>query len=337
MELSPTARDRLATAGAVVAALAVVVTTVSTWAQRYPLDADRFAAATATALEDPEMVEALATVVTDQSVDLVLAVFDPRQILPGPFQNIGGGVEDWVRDQLADRVAWLIGTERVSDWITDAVRAAHGDVLDLMRQGRTDDGVLVSGSGAVRLDLTALLAAALDGLADRSWIPDMFGDLQTTLRGGLDGLRERVLDLTGVDIGADIGTIEVYDDVAVGDGGWALRSARAIAGNGLPGWGVPLAGVLGALGAGLVSADRRRHLGRFGFALVAGSALAAVYVWRLGLDIEHMLVDQTARGAVATIIDELVRALNLWLAGLAVVGAGVVLVVRQRTSPLVTG
>lgn len=333
-ELTPRARDRLARVGAVIAAVALVVTTVSIWAERYPLDADRFAAASAVALEDPEVVDALGEVVTDQVVDLVLAVADPRQLLPSQFRNLGGGVENWVREQLAGPMSSLIDNDRVSGWIVAAVRSAHDDVLQLMRDGRSDDGVWVSGSGAVRLDLTAVLAVALDELADRSWIPGIFSDLQDTLRGGLDGFREGLLDATGIDIGADIGTLRVYDDVEVEGGGWALRSARAVTGAGLPLWAVPLLGVVGALGAVAFSTDRRQVLSPFGWSLVLASAGAALYVWRLSVDVENLLVGPGARRGVAIIVDELVGPLWLALAALAVVGAGVALVVRQISSPL---
>lgn len=336
MELTERRRNRLATAGAVMAALALVITTVWVWAERYPLDPDRFAAATAVALDDPEVVEALAVVVTDQTVDLILAVFDPRQLLPGPLQNLGGGVERWLREQVADGVAWVVGTDRVSGLMVEAVRVAHDDVLTLMEKGRTDDGILVTGMGTVRLDLTALLAAGLDALADRSWLPASFGGLQDTLRGGLDGLRERIFNLTGVDIGADIGTIEVYDEVAVGGGGLALRSARALPASAVPGWLVPVVGIVAAVAAVAVGGDMRRPVVTFGVALVASAAVAALYLWRLGIDIENLLVDPAARRAASTIVDELVRPLRFWLAALAVVGAGLALVVRQATSPLLT-
>lgn len=334
MDLSPDARHRIATAAAIVAAVAIVATVVSMWAQWHPLNSDRFADASAEALADPEVIDAIAVLTTDQLVDLVLAVADPRQVLPGPLQGIGGSGERWIRDQLADQMARVVATDTVQDWMVSAVRGAHDEVLVVLRHDESSTGVLIADSESVRLDLTAVLAAGLDALADRSLLPGIFSGLQDDLRGGLDEFRERVLSLSGADIGADIGTIEVYDGSAVGDGGIALRSSRWLTSAGIPLWVLPLIAVAGGVAGIAFGRDNRRYLRTFGVALVMAALTAGLYIWRIGVDIEHLLTDPAARHAAASIIDTLTGPLNQALFVVAAAGILVVAGTWIRRRPI---
>ncbi|MGY6500948.1 MAG: hypothetical protein ACXIVQ_08680 [Acidimicrobiales bacterium] len=102
MDLSPSVRRSLASVAAVVCGIAAVLTVSSWWLASSLLDPDRFAEATADALDEPEVRAALATVVTDETVELVLSFVDPRDVLPGPVRGIGDLAEELLREAVAE-------------------------------------------------------------------------------------------------------------------------------------------------------------------------------------------------------------------------------------------
>lgn len=313
----------------VIAAVGLVASVTAAWAHRYPLDSERFAAATATVLEDPEVVDAVAAAATDQAFDLVLAVADPRDLLPGPLSNLGSGAERWVREQIADQMAWVVQTGPVQELLVDAVRISHGEVVTLVRDGRSATGMLTTDGRVVRLDLTGVVAAGLDVLVDRGLAPGMLGGLHEALRGGLDNTREWLAADTGVDLGEHIGTIVVYDVSVVDEGGLALRSARAMTGMGdapVVAW-VAMA-VLATAGGLWLSSDRRMFLGQLGLASAIVAAVNWIYWQRVAGDIEALIADPGARRAAAAIGAELMGPFTV--ATVVLIGLGAVAGIGAR-------
>ncbi len=322
----------VATGLAIVAALGIVATSTTMWAHRYPLDSDRFATAAAGVLDDPEVVEALSSAATDEAIDLVLAVADPRQFLPGPLQGLGGEPERWIRDQVAGQMERVVTTEQVQDLLTASIREAHREVLSTIRGDDTGSGILAFDGQTVRLDLTGVIAAGLDALVGRGWAPGALGDLHEAFRSGLDGLRLWLVDNVGVDIGEDIGTLVVYDASDVDDGGLALRSARWMSGAGsLPLLVWPTISLVSiALLVGL-RADRARSLAIGGAAAVVLAILAHLYVLRVVADIAALVDDPGARQAVEGIAADLVGPL-LVPTGVIVVGGALVALLAARSA-----
>jgi hypothetical protein len=327
--LSPIARQRLATVLFVVASAGLVAGVVATWARWYPLDTDRFAAAAERALDEPEVVEKIAAVATDQLVDLVLAVSDPRQVLPEPLQGIGSGPERLVRGFLSDQMARLVATDTGRRVVVAAVRVAHAEVVTVVEHGRSERGLLTVDENIVRLDLTGVLAAGLDALAERGLAPGAVGGLQESLRGGLEGLQTWVLGVSGIDIGEQPGTVVVYDASAVDRGGLALRSARWSSGGRMPAAGWFAVALVAAGAAAAVSTDRRRGLQTFGVALGASALLAHLYWRRVASDVYDLLDDPAVRDAATAITDELSRPLSAALLVTALVGLGTAVAVAS--------
>jgi hypothetical protein len=324
MTPSTTTRQRVAIVLAIVAALAVVASATSLWANRTVLDSDRFAAAAAGPLAEPQVVDAIAAIATDQLVDLVLAVADPRRVLPGPLQSIGSGAEGFVRDRLSDAMAPLVRSGTVQRWLVGATRTAHSETLALFGRGDSASGLMMLDGDVVRMDLTGVLAAGLDALVDRGLAPGGLGGLRDALRGGLDGLRRFFASTVGVDIGEHIGTVVVYDARAVSEGGLALRSARWMAGIGGGGsaqW--LITALLAGIGALALDTDRRRTIARFGFALAVVAVVAYFYWRRVAIDIEHLVHNPGIRVGVSALVDHFARQLSFLMAALFFVGLGI--------------
>lgn len=331
MRERPTWQQRVAEVAAAVAALAMVAAVVSGWASSRPMDSERFASAVEVALEEPQVVDAVASTATDQLVDLVLAVTDPRQALPGPLRDIGSGPEGLVRGFLADQMARVVSTPPVRRLLVVAVREAHTEVVQAMQEGRTDRGIVTVDEQLVRLDLTGVMAAGLDALVERRLLPGGLGGLQERLRGGVDSLQSFASSTLGLGDDGRWGAIVVYDAATVDQGGLALRSARWFSSGG---WGTVHFVVLAAIAAVValaVAADRRRVLVLGGVWLVAGALGAHLYVGRVASDLLDLLGDGTAGRVASVVIRELRPSLTLWLAALAVVGLGLAVGVRLRT------
>ncbi|MFP4513275.1 MAG: hypothetical protein ACLFRV_10070, partial [Acidimicrobiales bacterium] len=196
----------------------------------------------------------------------------------------------------------------------------------VIRHGRSSSGMLTMDDEVVRLDLTGVVAAGLDGLVGRGLAPGALGGLQDALREGLDELRSWLADNAGIDVGEHVGTVVVYETAAVDDGGLALRSARSAAGAGdlpLIAWVLLLA--VSGTAAALMSPDRWRSGAVFGFAVAVVAALAFLYWWRVAVDIEHLIDDpglRRAAGAVtANLMGPLLIATVILVAGGLVGGA----------------
>jgi hypothetical protein len=326
-------RDRAGDIAAVLAALALVATVVSWWSNTRIYDSERFASAVEVALDDPVVVDAVAVAATDQLVDLVLAVSDPRQVLPGPLQDVGSGVEGMVRGFLADQMARLVGTEPVRRVLVTAVREAHGEVVVALRDGRSESGVLVVDDQIVRLDLTGVMAAGLDALVERRLLPGGLGGLQERLRGGLDSFERFVFDTLGLEAGGRLGTVVVYDANTVDQGGLALRSARWFStGRLATGHFAVFALLAGAVAFG-VGPNRKRSLVVLGGSIVAASLASHLYVGRVGSDLVDVLGGGAASRIAEVVIGELRPSLTVMLLVTAVVGAGLALASRSATRP----
>ncbi|MDZ7677975.1 MAG: hypothetical protein U5K29_05455 [Acidimicrobiales bacterium] len=314
---------RLVDVLAVVAAVSLVAVVTSIWAERHPLDSDRFADTVAGVLDDPEVVTAVSRAATDQTVDLMLLVVDPGDLLPWPLSGIGEGAERFVRDQLAEQMERVVETDTVQGWLRGAVRQTHSEVVTVIRDGRSPSGMLALDDEVVRLDLTGVVAAGLDGLVGRGLAPRALGGLQDALRDGLDELRSWLADNAGIDVGADVGTVVVYETSTVDDGGLALRSARGAAGAGdLPLFAWVLLLAVSGTAAALMDPDRWRSGAVFGLAVAVLAALAFLYWWRVAVDIEHLIDDPGLRRAARVVIAELMGPLRI--AMLVLVSGGLV-------------
>jgi hypothetical protein len=309
----------------VIAALALVGSVVSWWSSSRAFDSDRFAGAVEVGLEDQQVVDAIAVAATDQLVDLVLAVSDPRQALPGPLQDIGSGVEGLVRGFLSGQMARLVGTEPVRRVLVIAVREAHAEVVVALRDGRSDRGILTVDDELVRLDLTGLMSAGLDALVDRRLVPGGLGGLQERMRGGVDSLQAFAAGSLGLGRDGRWGTIVVYDAATVDEGGLALRTARWFSAGRLATWHL-LSVSLAALAVAVVVGDDRRRLATLGgLALVGGALGAHLYVWRVGTDVVDLLGDGASGRLARVVISELRPSLSLALAATALLGLAVAL------------
>ncbi|MGY6500947.1 MAG: hypothetical protein ACXIVQ_08675 [Acidimicrobiales bacterium] len=220
----------------------------------------------------------------------------------------------------------MIERDGVQDWLVTASREAHVETVSLIRDGRSRSGSFVRDDDeqAVRLDLTGVIAVGFDALVDRRWAPGVLRDAQPALRGGIDSFRVWVADLTGFEIDPDIGTVVVYRQSTVDDGGLALRSARWAASVGGDRFGLIAVVVLvSGVIAFAVSPDRRRTLSFLGF-VVAVTSVIVYFYWRaVASDVEALVGDPGVRLAVEIIVDHFARPMAIFMASLF--GVGVVL------------
>lgn len=342
MDLSPSLRRRLAAAAAVVCAVAVVLTVSSWWVATSVLDPDRFAEATADALDEPEVREAIAVLVTDEAVDLVLALADPRDFLPGLVRGLGDVAEEFLRDAIADGVGQVIERDGVRSWLVSASREAHIETMSLIRDGRSRTGSFFvdDEEQVVRLDFTGVVAIGFDALVDRRWAPSVLRDAQPALRGGIESFRVWIAELAGYEIDPDIGTVVVYRQSTVDDSGLALRSARRAAELGADRfWLIAVVVAVSAAIAVGVSPDRRRTTSFFGF-VVAVTSVVVYFYWRaVAADVESLVTNPGIGVAVESIVEHFARPMAILMAslfgvGVVVAALGVWWPVRRRPRPL---
>ena len=311
-------------------AVALLASTVAVWAERTVLDSDRFTAVVSDVLDDPAVIDPVAAELTDQLLTLIIDTGAVQSAL-GPLAPATPILVGAVRGTIADRVGDLLRTDTAQDLLAGAVRRAHARTVALLRGdglGFRVDALSIE-TGEVRLDLSGLLIAALQGLGDL--LP---GDWQLPdIGSGVDQLVAAVEDRFDVDLPDDFGTVVVYDSDALARAEVAVAQAqrglvlieRAIAL-------IVVATVLLAVGAIAVSPHRRRTIVQLGVAVAIAAALAVLVIGRVLDALPLVITDPDARQAAAVVVSSFSSGL-IRLAQLLLVLGSVAAIAGWLTGP----
>lgn len=303
----------------VLTAVAVLASTVAVWARTTVLDSDRFTAVVSDALDDPAVIEPVATELTDQLLTLLVGSGAVESAL-GPLAPATPLLVGAVRGTVEEQVGDLLASDPAQDLLAAAVRRTHSTTVALLRGdglGLDLDSLSVE-AGEVRLDLSALILAALQGLLDL--VPDDW-DLPEPADAA-SGLRDVLAERVGVEVPDDFGTVVVYDSAALARAELALSEAQrglAIVERAL----VVLLVVTVLLGVAAVAVSpRRRRTGvHLGVAVALAGALGALVVGRVLDALPSVIADPAARDAALVVASSFTSGLIGLTRVLVVLGA----------------
>jgi hypothetical protein len=302
--------------------------TAGIWAKRTVLSADRVVAAVDAAAENPAVIDALSTRITDEIVGLIDVSGIVQDLVPDALDRLGPFVEAALTRVIHDKVSDVVGSPRGQALLESAVRTAHGAVISVLQgDGLGLDAFFVKVDGEIRLDTVPLLVATIEQLQEEGVIPGNF-DISEVAQAATSSAAVKILArVFGVSVPDDFGQITVLNAEQVQNASATLNTAqRALS---IFQKGTFLLAVLAFLVIGLamvLSLDRRRTLSQ----LMLGIGIGAL-IMRLGIDQVVAAIDRAidragAKAAAVNITEELTDSLARALMIMAIVGIAVGLV-----------
>ena len=302
----------------VLAVIGVLASTIGLWARVTLFDSDKVASAAGATLDDPEVVSALATYLTDQ-VFLALDVQDRvTEVLPAALEPVRVVIGRQARSLVADQVGKALSTDQFQAVFERLVAVAHTRLMRVLNGDGLGDFVSVQ-DGVVSVNLVPIAEQALQSLQDlglltKVTLPDLSsGDASEQI--------SKLEAALGRELPDDFGQLVVYRTDAVDGGGATLSTAqralvlfkRSV---------VLIVGLTVVLLAATVVLARRRLRATMLLALggVAAMVLVRVAINRISVRLPSLLIDPAGRTAVRITFDQLTTGLTRAIVVLAVLG-----------------
>jgi hypothetical protein len=154
-------RSVLAGISLVLACITILVATIAVWAHQVAFNTDRFTALASSALEQPEVIDPLATRISSQVVTALDVQARLTNVLPDRVTAIAGPVTLALQDGLTRRLQTLLAEPRMQQALTRTLAFAHTRVMNLLRD-QADAATVVNGQ--VVLEVYPALLVALQEL-----------------------------------------------------------------------------------------------------------------------------------------------------------------------------
>jgi hypothetical protein len=324
-------RSVLAVLAGVLAVVGLLVSIVAVWARNTVFDSSRVSGAVGLALEEPEVIDGLATRITDQVFQAVDIESRLEGLLPPALAPLAPAIEGGVYSRVHTRVEAALSTDTAKSIITGSVERAHGAAMDLLQGEGLVDGITVQ-DGEVTVNLLPLLTLGLTslqnaGLLDNVTIPEF------TLDGDPSAQIAELEDAVGRDLSDDFGQIVVYRSEALASAGQTLSNAQrtlVVVKRSLIG--VMVLTLLCYVAAVLLAVRRRRALVVLSLASVAMLVVARAIINKVVDEVPLIALNPAGRAALATMVADLTDGLVRGVTVLVVVGV-VASVVAYLTGP----
>ena len=297
-------RAVLAVLVGVLAVVGLLVSIVAVWARNTVFDSSRVSGAVGLALEEPEVIDGLATRITDQVFQAVDVESRLEGLLPPALAPLAPAIEGGVYSRVHARVAGALSTDAAKSIITGTVERAHSATMDLLNGEGLVDGITVQ-DGEVTVNLLPLLTLGLTslqnaGLLDNVTVP------QFTIDGDPAAQIAELEAAVGRDLADDFGQIVVYRSDALASAGQTLSNAQrtlVIVKRSLVG--VMVLTVVCFVGSVLLAVRRRRALVVLSLASVAMLVVARAIINKVIEEVPLIALNPSGRAALATMVVDL--------------------------------
>lgn len=294
-------RPFLSVALSVVAVIGVLASVVSVWAHEVVFDPRRTGDAVDRALQQPEVIDAVAQYLTDQVFRAVAVDDRIAERLPPSLEGLApvmaGGVRAVVHDQLVD----VVSRDDVRGLVVAAAERSHRAVLDLLDRGSLVDGVIVD-DDEIRLNLLPLLGRGLAAVQSTGLIAGV--DLpELTAAGDPEEQIQALSTALGRPLPDDLAQVVVYRGDKVSRASLTVARAqqalvlakRAIVAT-------VMITLLSAVAAVALARQRRRAVVLLVAAMVVTLALARAAVVQVTREVPTLVATPGARVALTTIV-----------------------------------
>lgn len=309
---------------AVIAIVGVLASVVAVWAQSVLFDSESMVTAVNSALDEPEVTDALATYVTDQIFILVDVDAFVTEVLPEQLQPLEAALVGGARTLVHDRVEILITDETTRQVIDTVVVKSHAALMKLLEGDGLSGGITVV-DGAVTVNTLPLISRGLLAVQERGLFTGLDVPVFTADQDPADQIAQ-LEAMTGRTLPADAGQLVVYESDALAQGQTTLANAqraivilkRSIAA-------ILALTVITFVGAIVVAQRRRRMAIGLGLASVAMLFVARAVINRVVEQAPTLAIQPGARAAIGSTISSLASGLFTLLQ--VTIMVGVVLVV----------
>jgi hypothetical protein len=334
----PRSRSILALLLGVIAVVAVLASVLGTWARSSIYDSDAVARAVDNAMRDPEVIDALATHLTDQvmeAVEVERRVADrlPDEQAAALAPLLTGGMRTLVHDGFVA----MLGRDRSRQVVVTAAREGHGQLVRVLDTGQLS-AAFQTADGEVSLNLLPVMGRGFELVQRTGLLADVeFPELE---RGGDPA--EQIASLEealGRQLPADFGQLVVYEGEAVAKAETAVTRAQQALTFFKRSVLVVYVVAIGAAGGSVFLARRRpRALGYLSLGVVAAMVLGRAVI-RLAIDAAPgVALNPGARAAIARVVNTLADGLltAVTVALLLALGAAVLSLLAEREGSLRT-
>jgi hypothetical protein len=266
----------------VLATMSVLAAGLGVWVDRTLFDSDRFASAVGRVAEDPAVVQAMGTYLTEHALLLLDAEDRVAELLPGDLSRLAPVLVGALAGAAAQEVEELLASAPAQDLIVALAREAHAAVMALLESdGLFGDGVSIE-EGTVTVNLLPLLDDVLRGIQSRGILPARV-QVPTLADGGQPSEQvEELANALEVQLPPDFGQVVVYQSDRLAEGQSALANAQRAVALFKRALVLLLVAVVVLVGlALLVSVNRWRTLAQLGLGTALAMVLAVVVVRRV--------------------------------------------------------
>ena len=330
-------RSALAVLLGVIAVVAVLPSVLGTWARSSVYDSDAVARAVDNALRDPEVIDALATHLTDQLMEAIEVERRVADRLPEDQAVLAPLLTGGVRGLVHDGLVALLGRDGIRQVVVAAAREGHEQLVRVLDTGQLTTAFQTA-DGTVSVNLLPLMGRGFElvqstGLLADVEMPELErrGDPAEQIASLEDALDRQLPD--------DFGQLVVYEGEAVAKAETAVaRAQQAMTFFKRSLLVVYVVAVGAAVGSVFLARRRTRALGYLSLGVVAAMVLGRAVI-RLAIDAAPgVALNPGARAAIArvvtTLADGLLTAVTVAL--LLALGAAVLSLLAEREGSLRT-
>jgi len=293
---------------AVIAIVGVLASVVAVWAQNVLFDSESMVTAVNSALDEPEVTDALAAYVTDQIFILVDVDAFVSEVLPEQLQPLEAALVGGARTLVHDRVEILITDETTRQVIDTVVVKSHAALMKLLEGDGLSGGITVV-DGAVTVNTLPLISRGLLAVQERGLFTGLDVPVFTADQDPADQIAQ-LEAMTGRTLPADAGQLVVYESDALAQGQTTLANAqRAIVILKRSIVAILALTVITFVGAIVVAQRRRRMAIGLGLASVAMLFVARAVINRVVEQAPTLAIQPGARAAIGSTISSLASGL----------------------------
>jgi hypothetical protein len=327
-------RPTLAGIAGVLAVLTFVLGTLGFWTKSTMLDTDTFESYVADVLEEPQVTEAIATYVVEQTQEVLQLETRIEEALPPRVVILLGDQLDWiiagVRSLYTQAVTGIVESEQFQTIVVQAAGTAHAGFVRLLEGDGLLDGVNVD-EDRITLNLLPLVSRALIAVQERFGLLADVEVPELTRDGDPAEQQAQLEDALGRDLPDDFAQLTVYEGEQVAQASESVQQAQRIFAFVTRTLWV-LVGLGVVLGAVAVVLARRRVRAALAMILGAGVLMfvTRIIVGIVAGDIPYEISGPAGRSAAEIITTRLLQSLSLVVFSFAVaaalVGGGTLLV-----------
>jgi hypothetical protein len=302
-----------------VAVLALVVSLIAVWANDVLFDSEAVSSAVETALDQPEVTDALAAYLTDQVLIAVGADEVLVDVLPPALEPLAPAITGGVRAYVIGRLAVILANEDVRAVIVAGVERSHAALMRVLQGDGLIDGITIA-DGEVTVNLLPLIARGLVAVQDLGLLRSVEVP-QLTAAGDPDAQRIELAAALGRDLPPTFGEMVVYRGEVVAEAEATVQLAQRMIVLAKRAMLAAMVLTVVAAGASLWLARRRA---RAGLLLLLAAVAATLVVRALGVAaierVPRLAVQPGARAATRSVVGSLASGLIALTSVVALLG-----------------